>query len=165
MGPRAASFMKLQLWSFGKTHESYIREGMELFQERINHYCDFEFKLFSAGKNTASLSPEELKKKEARILLAALEPRQHLIALDERGKALSTLQFADLLDKQRISGSTTLVFLIGGAYGLDESVLLKARQILSISRFTFPHQLVRLIMAEQIYRAFTVLNHEKYHHQ
>jgi 23S rRNA (pseudouridine1915-N3)-methyltransferase len=165
MGFLAANFMKVQLWSFGKAHESYIREGMELFQERINHYCEFEFKLLSAGKNTAKLSPNELKKKEARILLAALEPRQHLIALDERGKMLNTLQFADLLEKQRTSGAAPLVFLIGGAYGLDESILLKARHILAISQFTFPHQLVRLIMAEQIYRAFTVLNHEKYHHQ
>ncbi|HEX5554769.1 MAG TPA: 23S rRNA (pseudouridine(1915)-N(3))-methyltransferase RlmH [Chitinophagaceae bacterium] len=157
--------MKVQLWAFGKEKETYIREGMQMFSQRLQHYCEFDLKILNAGKNTATLPPEELKKKEAKILLSILEPQHVLIALDERGREMTTLQFADLLEKHQMLASRTLVFLIGGAYGLDESVMLKARNILALSKLTFPHQLVRLIMAEQIYRGFTLLNHEKYHHQ
>jgi 23S rRNA (pseudouridine1915-N3)-methyltransferase len=157
--------MKVQLWSFGKENDPYIREGMEMFSDRLAHYCDFQLRILNAGKNSGNLPAEELKKQEARVLLSLLEPSHVLIVLDERGKEMTTPQFAELLEKHRMVASKTLVFLIGGAYGTDESVLLKARRILSISRFTFPHQLVRLIMAEQIYRAFTILHHEKYHHQ
>lgn len=157
--------MKVQLWSFGKENDPYVREGIGIFTARLEHYCDFELRILNAGKNGGSLPPEELKKQEGRVLLSVLEPAHTLIVLDERGKEMTTPQFAKLIDKHRMTASKTLVFLIGGAYGIDEAVLLKAHQILSISKFTFPHQLVRLIMTEQIYRAFTILNHEKYHHQ
>lgn len=157
--------MKVQLWSFGKENTSYITEGMQMFTDRLKHYCDFELRILNAGKNTGKLSPDALKKQEASILLGLLEPEHHLFVLDERGKEISTLQVAKLLEKQQMLASHTLVFLIGGAFGIDESVLLKAREVLSLSKLTFPHQLVRLIMAEQLYRAFSVLNNEKYHHQ
>jgi len=157
--------MKVQLWSFGKENEAYIREGVLLFTGRLQHYCEFELKTLSAGKNAGNLPPEELKKKEAKILLSILEPQHILIALDERGKEITTIQLADMLEKHQMFASKILIFLIGGAYGIDESVLLKARTVISLSQLTFPHQLVRLIMCEQLYRAFTLLNHEKYHHQ
>lgn len=157
--------MKVQLWSFGKENSSYIAEGMQLFVGRLKHYCDFEFRILSAGKNSGKLMPEALKKKEAEILLSIMEPQQIYFMLDERGKELNTLQLAGLLERHKMVASRTLVFLIGGAYGLDESILLKARKVISLSKLTFPHQLVRLIMAEQLYRAFSILNNEKYHHQ
>lgn len=157
--------MKVQIWSFGKDHEPYIREGMQLFSERLKHYCDFEVKVLNAGKGISGLSERELKKKEAKILLSILEPQHVLIVLDERGKELSSLQLSAFLQNHQVLASRTLVFLIGGAYGIDESVLLKARSVFTLSHLTFPHQLVRLIVAEQLYRAFTIINNEKYHHQ
>jgi 23S rRNA (pseudouridine1915-N3)-methyltransferase len=157
--------MKVQLWSFGKENETYISEGMKMFSQRLQHYCDFELKFLNAGKNAGTLPPEELKKQEARVLLSILEPYHILIVLDERGKEVTSQQLALLLDKQQMLSARTLIFLIGGAYGIDESILLKAREVISLSRLTFPHQLVRLLFTEQIYRAFTILKHEKYHHQ
>jgi 23S rRNA (pseudouridine1915-N3)-methyltransferase len=157
--------MKVQIWSFGKEHESYVREGIQLFSDRLKHYCDFEFKILNAGKGTSTLPETELKKKEAKVLLSILEPQHVLVVLDERGKDLSSMQLSAFLQNHQTIASRTLVFLIGGAYGIDESVLLKARNVFSLSKLTFPHQLVRLILAEQLYRAFAILNNEKYHHQ
>lgn len=157
--------MKVQLWSFGKENEAYISEGMKMFSQRLQHYCDFELKLLNAGKNAGNLPAEELKKQEARILLSVLEPDHILIVLDERGKDITSFQLASMIEKQQMISSKTLVFLIGGAFGIDESILLKARGVISLSKLTFPHQLVRLIITEQLYRAFTIINHEKYHHQ
>lgn len=157
--------MKVQLWSFGKENEAYISEGMKIFSQRLQHYCDFDLKFLNVGKNAGNLPPGELKKQEARILLSVLEPDHILIVLDERGKNITSMQLAALVEKQQLMSSKTLVFLIGGAFGIDESILIKAREVISLSKLTFPHQLVRLIVAEQLYRAFTILNHEKYHHQ
>ena len=157
--------MKVQIWSFGKEHESYVREGIQLFSDRLKHYCDFEFKILNAGKGTSTLPETELKKKEAKVLLSILEPQHVLVVLDERGKDLSSMQLSAFLQNHQTIASRTLVCLIGGAYGIDESVLLKARNVFSLSKLTFPHQLVRLILAEQLYRAFAILNNEKYHHQ
>lgn len=157
--------MKVEIWSFGKEHEPYVREGIGVFSERLRRYCDFEIKILNAGKGAATLPEQELRKKEAKVLLSVLEAKHVLVVLDERGQELSSLQLSELLEKHRMLASRTLVFLIGGAYGIDESVLLKARSIWSLSRLTFPHQLVRLLLAEQLYRAFTILNNEKYHHQ
>lgn len=157
--------MKVQIWSFGKDHEPYIREGVQLFSDRLKHYCDFQVKILNAGKGTAGLDETTLRKKEARVLLGILEPEHVLVVLDERGKEISSQQLGAFLGKHQLLASRTLVFLIGGAYGIDESVLLKAREVFALSKLTFPHQLVRLILAEQLYRAFTILNNEKYHHQ
>lgn len=156
--------MKVQIWSFGKEHEPYIRAGVQLFSDRIKHYCDFEMKILNAGKGTSGLSEVELKKKEAKVLLSILEPSHVLVVLDERGQEVSSPQLSSFLENHQMIASRTLVFLIGGAYGIDESVLVKARSVFALSKLTFPHQLVRLILAEQLYRAFTILNNEKYHH-
>lgn len=157
--------MKLQIWAFGKENEGYIQEGIKLFASRLQHYCDFEIRCLNAGKHAGSLPPEELKKQEARVLLSILEPYHTLIVLDERGKGVTSVQLSSLIERQQILSAKTLVFLIGGSFGFDKSVLVKAGEIISLSKLTFPHQLVRLILAEQLYRAFTILNHEKYHHQ
>lgn len=156
--------MKIQLWTFGKENEPYIAEGVRLFSDRLKHYCNFSIRILNAGKNTSRLSPVELKKKEARIILSIWEPQHILYTLDEKGKEISSVKLARLLEKHQMLASRVLVFLIGGAYGTDESILIKSRGILSLSQLTFPHQLVRLIMTEQLYRAFTILHHEKYHH-
>lgn len=157
--------MKLQLWAFGKENEPYISEGMKMFTSRIQHYCDFELRCLNGGKNAGALPPEQLKKQEARVLLSIMEPQHTLIVLDERGKSVTSIQLSAIIERQQSMSTRTLVFLIGGAFGIDESILVKASQVISLSNLTFPHQLVRLIITEQIYRAFTIINNEKYHHQ
>ncbi|HEY8958556.1 23S rRNA (pseudouridine(1915)-N(3))-methyltransferase RlmH [Chitinophaga sp.] len=157
--------MKIQLWSIGKEHDPYIRDGMAVFQKRLQHYVDFEVKLIPTVKQAASLSIPELKKQEAKIILDMLQPTDFLLALDEKGKMMTTVQFADFLQQRNNAGTRQLIILIGGAFGIDDAVLQKAQLKMSLSPLTFPHQLVRLIFTEQLYRAYTVLNREKYHHQ
>ncbi|RFM33299.1 23S rRNA (pseudouridine(1915)-N(3))-methyltransferase RlmH [Chitinophaga silvisoli] len=157
--------MKIQLWSIGKENDAYIRDGIAVFQKRLQHYTDFELKLIPTVKQAASLSVPELKKAEAKMIMDMLQPQDYLLALDEHGKMHTTLQLADFLQQRANAGTRQLIILIGGAYGIDNSLLERAQLKMSLSPLTFPHQLVRLIMTEQIYRAYTVLNREKYHHQ
>lgn len=157
--------MKIQLWSIGKEHDPYIRDGMAVFQKRLQHYVDFEVKLIPTVKQAGSLSVPELKKQEAKIILDMLQPTDFLLALDEKGKMMTTVQFADFLQQRNNAGTRQLIILIGGAFGTDDAVLQRAQLKMSLSPLTFPHQLVRLIFTEQLYRAYTVLNREKYHHQ
>ncbi|KAA2238377.1 23S rRNA (pseudouridine(1915)-N(3))-methyltransferase RlmH [Chitinophaga agrisoli] len=157
--------MKIQLWSIGKDNDPYIRDGIAVFQKRLQHYVDFELRLIPTVKQAASLSIPELKKQEARLILDLLQPQDYLLALDEHGKMMTTLQFADFLQQRTNAGARQLILLIGGAFGLDASILQRAQGKLSLSSLTFPHQLVRLIVTEQLYRAYSVLHNEKYHHQ
>lgn len=157
--------MKIQLWSIGKEHDPYIRDGMAVFQKRLHHYVDFDVKLIPTVKQAASLSIPELKKQEAKLIMDLLQPTDFLLALDEKGKMMTTVQFADFLQQRTNAGTRQLIILIGGAFGIDETLLQRAQLKMSLSPLTFPHQLVRLIFTEQLYRAYTVLNREKYHHQ
>ncbi len=157
--------MKIQLWSIGKDNDPYIRDGIAVFQKRLQHYVDFELRLIPTVKQAASLSIPELKKQEARLILDMLQPQDYLLALDEHGKMVTTLQFADFLQQRTNAGTRQLIILIGGAFGLDTAILQRAQGKLSLSSLTFPHQLVRLIVTEQLYRAYSVLHNEKYHHQ
>src|ERR1044072_2210038 len=157
--------MKIQLWSIGKDNDPYIRDGIAVFQKRLQHYVDFELRLIPTVKQAASLCVPELKKQEAPIITDMLQPQDYLVALDEHGKMMTTLQLADFLQQRTNAGTRQLVLLIGGAFGLDPVILQRAQLKLSLSSLTFPHQLVRLILAEQLYRAYSVLHNEKYHHQ
>ncbi|HEY8917642.1 MULTISPECIES: 23S rRNA (pseudouridine(1915)-N(3))-methyltransferase RlmH [Chitinophaga] len=157
--------MKIQLWSIGKENDPYIKEGIAIYQKRLQHYVDFELRLIPTVKQAASLSIPELKKQEAKIILDLLQPQDYLLALDEHGKMMTTLQLADFLQQRTNAATRQLVLLIGGAFGLDASILQRAQGKLSLSQLTFPHQLVRLIVTEQLYRAYSVLHNEKYHHQ
>jgi 23S rRNA (pseudouridine1915-N3)-methyltransferase len=157
--------MKFQFWSLGKIHEPYIKEGVETFTKRISNYYPADWNIIATPKNAGLLSEAELKKKEAEILLAALSKDDYLLALDERGKSLSSAQLAAFIQARANESTRQIVFLIGGAYGLHESILKRADYIWSLSLLTFPHQLVRLILAEQVYRACTIIRNEKYHHQ
>jgi len=157
--------MKIQVWSIGKDNDPYIRDGIAIFQKRLQHYVDFELRLIPTVKQAASLSIPELKKQEARIITAMLQPQDYLVALDEHGKMMTTLQLSDFLQQRTNAGTRQLVLLIGGAFGLDPVILQRAQLKLSLSSLTFPHQLVRLILTEQLYRAYSVLHNEKYHHQ
>ena len=156
--------MKLLFFSVGKSHERYVKEGIDDFTARINHYFPAEWLLISNIKNSASLSVSELKREEAKAILAALQTDDVLILLDERGKMISSIQLSQLIQQKANESCKRIVFLIGGAFGVDDVVFKRANATLSLSGLTFPHMLVRLILAEQIYRACTILKNEKYHH-
>ncbi len=157
--------MKVSLWTIGKAHEPHVKEGIEEFTKRLQKYFTVEWIIIPTPKNAASLKERELKKREAPIILQNLKTDDYLVALDERGKSLTSEKLAHFIDARAMDGTKNLIFLIGGAFGIDETVLQKAKLQWSLSALTFPHQLVRLILAEQLYRAGTILRNEKYHHK
>ena len=157
--------MKISLWAIGKNHEPYIKEGTEEFTKRISRYFSIDWNIIPVPKNAAMLSEMDLKKKEAEVILQWLRPEDFLVALDERGKQLTSEGMASLIQTRTNESTKNLVFLIGGAFGLDKRILSRANFTWSLSQLTFPHQLVRLILTEQIYRACTILRNEKYHHK
>jgi 23S rRNA (pseudouridine1915-N3)-methyltransferase len=156
--------MKLQLWSIGKEHEAYVRAGIDDFTKRISRYYPVEWKIIPAPKNAGLLSQPDLKKKESEILLEGLVKDDYLVALDERSRQMGSDGLAQFIQLRANDSTKNLVFLIGGVYGLDEAVLKRADHRWSLSQLTLPHQLVRLVLAEQLYRACTILRNEKYHH-
>ena len=154
--------MKIAIWSVGKANEAYIKEGVDQFTKRIGHYYPLDWQLIMPSKLTA---PSQIKKAEAASILKALTPTDVLILLDEKGKMLSSPGLAKLIQQKANQSAQKLVFLIGGAYGVAEEVKTRAQVTWSISELVFPHMLVRLILAEQIYRACSILANEKYHHE
>ena len=157
--------MKIHLISVGKNHEAYVKDGVEDFTKRISKYYPVEWLIVAPQKNAASISENELKKKEGESILHLLKKDDYLVALDEKGKQLSSQELAQFIQSRANESIKNLVFLIGGAYGIDEIVLKRCNHKWSLSQLTFPHQLVRLILAEQLYRACSILRNEKYHHQ
>jgi 23S rRNA (pseudouridine1915-N3)-methyltransferase len=156
--------MKIECWAIGKPHESYVAEGVDDFTHRIANYFPVEWRLFILKKNTGSLSLPKLKQEESALILDVLKPDDWLVSLDKIGKSLSSRNLAEFIRDRGNESVKRLIFLIGGAYGLDEQLLKKSKYIWSLSALTFPHQLVRLILAEQIYRACSIGRNEKYHH-
>jgi 23S rRNA (pseudouridine1915-N3)-methyltransferase len=156
--------MKIEFWTVGKAHEPYIKEGIELFTKRIASYFPVEWKIIPMPKNAASFTESEGKKKEGEMILALLKKEDYLVLLDERGKQLSSEELATFIQTRANESSRTVIFLIGGAYGVSDTVINRANYQWSLSKLVFPHQLVRLILSEQIYRACTIIRNEKYHH-
>lgn len=157
-------FMKMVLCSIGKANEEYIKQGIDEFTKRINNYFSADWLLIPPVKNAASLPEKDLKKEEAKQVMNALQADDILILLDERGKQMTSPQLAQLIQQKANESARRIVFLIGGAFGVDEAVFKRANHTLSLSLLVFPHMLVRLIVAEQVYRACTILRNEKYHH-
>jgi 23S rRNA (pseudouridine1915-N3)-methyltransferase len=157
--------MRIELWSIGKNHEPYVKSGIEDFTKRISNYFKVEWLIIPPLKNAGMLSEVELKKKEGDVILERIDKDDFLVALDERGKQFSSEGLAEFLQSRANAGSKKVVFLIGGAFGIDEAVMKRANLSWSLSKLVFPHQLVRLILAEQVYRACTILRNEKYHHK
>lgn len=157
--------MKIQLWNIGKNHEPYVKAGVEDFTRRISKYYPVQWNIIPLPKNAGMMSEMDLKKKEGEIILGWLGKDDYLVALDERGKQMNSEGLAEFIQKRSNESIKNLIFLIGGAYGLDEAVLKKADYRWSLSQLVFPHQLVRLILAEQVYRACSILKNEKYHHK
>jgi len=156
--------MKLQFWAIGKGHEPYVKEGVEMFTKRITNYYPAEWNIISTPKNAATLSEAGLKKKEGEIILEGLQKDDYLVLLDERGKQTSSEGLATFLQSRANECSKNIIFLIGGAYGVSEAVMQRANHKWSLSQLVFPHQLVRLVLTEQVYRACSINRNEKYHH-
>lgn len=156
--------MKIQFWSVGKNHESFVKEGVELFTKRISNYFTVEWNIIPMPKNAGIMEPAMLKIKEGEAISAQLGKEDYLVLLDERGKILSSEAFSKFIETRTVESTKTLVFLIGGAYGVSDAVMQRANFKWSLSQLVFPHQLVRLILAEQVYRACSILRNEKYHH-
>jgi 23S rRNA (pseudouridine1915-N3)-methyltransferase len=156
--------MKIECWAIGKPHDSYVEEGVSDFTKRIGNYYPIEWQLFNVKKNSGSLGEEKLKDEEKQLILSALKPDDWLVSLDEKGKAMNSRGLARFIQERGNDRVKRLIFLIGGAYGLDQGILTKSKFIWSLSELTFPHQLVRLILTEQIYRACSIGRNEKYHH-
>jgi len=152
--------MKILLWSVGKENDAYIKTGVDDYTRRITRYFPCEWNLIPPPKNAAN----DLKKKEAGLILSQLTKDDYLVTLDERGKQMTSEGLAQFIQGRANSGGKNCIFLIGGVYGLDDTVIARGEYRWSLSQLTLPHQLVRLVLAEQIYRACTILRNEKYHH-
>ncbi|MBC7949242.1 MAG: 23S rRNA (pseudouridine(1915)-N(3))-methyltransferase RlmH [Chitinophagaceae bacterium] len=157
--------MKIQFWAIGKANEPYVNAGVEEFTNRVDKYFKTAWTILPVPKNAGQMSEVELRRKEAEMILQGLAKDDYLVALDENGKQVTSVKLAAFLQARANESVKKIVFLIGGAYGLDESVLTRANYTWSLSSLTFPHQIVRLLLAEQVYRASTILRNEKYHHQ
>jgi 23S rRNA (pseudouridine1915-N3)-methyltransferase len=156
--------MKTVLLLIGKTDEIWLGQGMTHYEQRIRKYFPFEIKIIPDIRNRKNLSEEEQKRQEAHVLLQQLQPGDELVLLDESGKQMRSREFGEYIEKIQLQSVKRLVFLIGGPYGFAPEIIQRANQKLSLSLMTFPHQLVRLIFLEQLYRACTILRNEPYHH-
>ena len=157
--------MKIKLIAVGKTDNPARQQLISTYEKRLSYYINFELQLLSDIKNSKSLSEEQQKIKEGELILSYVEPSHHLILLDERGKEYTSIAFADELQKKMNTGIKQLTFVIGGPYGFSQAVYQRANSKLSLSKLTFSHQMIRLFFVEQLYRAFTILRNEPYHHQ
>ena len=155
--------MKTELWAIGKTNESYLEQGIAIYQKRLTHYLKFDFVIWPDIKKAGKLSPDQLKIKEAELILDKLKAGDYLVLLDEKGKTFSSEELAAFLNQQFQMSHKRIIFLIGGAFGFAPALYQRANLKLSLSKMTFSHQMVRLFFAEQLYRAMTILNNEKYH--
>jgi len=156
--------MTIYCWTIGKQSENYVKEGILLFSKRIEHYYPISWQIIPPPKQAANMDAPTLKEEESKKVLALLQPTDKLVLLDERGKNLFSPDVAGLLQKNAEQGTKNLIFLIGGAYGVSDVVKKRADFCWSLSNLVFPHMLVRLILAEQLYRACTIMRNEKYHH-
>lgn len=156
--------MKIQLLQVGKTRFDFIRMGMEEYSRRISRYVDFTVETIPDLKGTASRTQEMMRQEEGKRILKSLDTANHVVLLDERGKDPDSFEFARFLEKQMLASVKSLVFVIGGAYGFTDEVYRRGDMQLSLSNMTFSHQVIRLLFLEQLYRGFTILRGEPYHH-
>lgn len=157
--------MNIKLIAIGKTDNKNLQSLMDEYQKRLSFYIKFDLEIIPDIKNAKNLSETQQKEKEGEIILSKLAPTDFLILLDENGKSFGSVEFANELQKKMNAGIKTLVCVIGGPYGFSEAVYQKAQQKISLSKMTFSHQMVRLFFIEQVYRGFTILRNEPYHHQ
>ena len=157
--------MKITLLTVGKTDVRWVKEGLDLYVSRLSHYIPFTLTEIPELKNASSLSKEQIKDREGDSILKTLKPTDEVILLDERGKEFRSMEFAGMIGDRLNRGGRDMVFIVGGAYGFNDAVYRRADSMLSLSKMTFSHQMVRTIFAEQLYRAFTIIKGEPYHHE
>ena len=156
--------MNIEIWTIGKENDSHIEDGIRLYFQKIKPWTPIELVVIQLPKKVATTDVERSRKQEEVLILKRLQGHHYLILMDERGKMLSSPQWAQQFQQLMNQGTKTLVILIGGAYGVSEQVKRQAKQVWSLSSLVCPHQLVRLILAEQVYRAFSIINNSPYHH-
>ena len=156
--------MKIKLICVGKTNFNFLKSGEEEYSKRLTHYCSYARIDIPELKQVKSFSQEEIKLREGELILSKIQSGEYVILLDDKGKSFNSIAFANYLEKKALHGSSAITFIIGGAYGFSPAVYAKADEQISLSEMTFSHQIIRLIFLEQIYRAFTIIKGEKYHH-
>lgn len=157
--------MKITLLTVGTTDVAWVRQGLDLYAQRLSHYTGFEVREIPELKGVSALSRDQIKTKEGELILKAVKPTDHVVLLDEHGKEFRSIEFAERLQSHLNKSGKDLVFVVGGAYGFSDAVYGRANDKISLSRMTFSHQMVRAIFAEQLYRAFTIMKGEPYHHE
>ena len=157
--------MKITLLTVGKTDKDWVRQGMDIYTARLKHYIPFNIIEIPELKNVSALSKEQIKAREGELILKNIRPAEELILLDERGKDFTSAAFAKTIQDKMTYTGKDMVFVIGGAYGFSDEVYSRANTKISLSRMTFSHQMVRAIFVEQLYRAFTIMKGEPYHHE
>ncbi len=157
--------MNITLLVVGKTDEKYLQEGIDVYTKRLKHYVNFDLVVIPALKDQKGATPDEVKERETALILKHTAKSDRIVLLDEHGTEHTSTGFAQYLQKQMNAGIRSLTFVIGGAFGFAPSVYAAASDKVSLSKMTFNHQMVRLFFAEQLYRAFTILNHEPYHNE
>lgn len=157
--------MKITLLAMGQTEKNWIKDGLDVYTSRLSHYIQFSVKEIPELKNASALSPEQIKAKEGETIMKALKDSDDVILLDEHGKEYSSLEWASAIEKKIGNGARDIVFVIGGPYGFSRQVYERSNGKVSLSRMTFSHQMARVIFAEQLYRAFTIIKGQPYHHE
>jgi 23S rRNA (pseudouridine1915-N3)-methyltransferase len=156
--------MKITLITIGKTEDSYLSQGIEIYTKRLKHYVPFRILEVPELKNTKNLSREQQKIKEAELIFKNISNTDYVILLDENSQELSSRQFSGFINKKMVGGQQHLIFIVGGPYGFSKEVYDRSNEMISFSKMTFSHQMIRLFFAEQLYRAYTILKGEPYHH-
>ena len=157
--------MNIELIVIGKTDQQEVASLVEQYAKRVNHYCKFTVTTIADVKNTRNMAPSRQKQLEGEMILRLISEGDWVVLMDERGRQFTSMEYASWLQKRRLSGVKRLAIVIGGPYGFSEEVYQRANEKISLSKMTFSHQIVRAIFAEQLYRAFTILNNEPYHHE
>lgn len=157
--------MNIKLLAIGKTDNKQLIQIIDTYQKRLKFYIKFDFEIIPDIKNSKNLSEAQQKQKEGELILSKTNSSDFLVLLDENGKQMDSVTFSGYLQKHMNSGLKQLVFVIGGPYGFSQEVYAKAQGKISLSKMTFSHQMVRLFFIEQLYRAFTILRNEPYHHK
>jgi 23S rRNA (pseudouridine1915-N3)-methyltransferase len=157
--------MNIEIWSLGKANDDFIEKGLQYYFQKTRPWNPVELVVLQLPKKAATNDIARARQQEEDMILKKLQPQHYLVLLDERGKSLNSIQWSQQFQQCMNQGVKTLVILIGGAFGVTDSIRRQARQCWSLSSLVFPHQLVRLIVAEQVYRAFSILNNSPYHHE
>lgn len=157
--------MKITLITVGKTDRDWVKQGLDIYVSRLKHYIPFSINEIPELKNVSALSKEQIKSREGELILKLVKPTDDLILLDESGKEYTSMELAKVIQDKISYSNKDIVYVIGGAYGFSEEVYRRANSKMSLSKMTFSHQMVRAIFAEQIYRAFTIIRGEPYHHE